>query len=90
MLGQKDKQKQHDYLYWEFYEQGSRQAVRFGSWKAIHEPMFSGNVVLYDLSKDIAETNDLAKGHPDLVKKAVGYMEDAHRPDPKWTVRGKR
>ncbi|MFT5407144.1 MAG: arylsulfatase A-like enzyme, partial [Verrucomicrobiales bacterium] len=90
LLGQKDKQKQHDYLYWEFYEQGSRQAVRFGSWKAIREPMFSGNVVLYDLSKDIAETNDLAKAHPDLVKKAVGYMEDAHRPDPKWTVRGKR
>jgi arylsulfatase A-like enzyme len=88
LLGQSDKQKTHDYLYWEFYEQGSRQAVRFGDWKAIREPMLKGKVALYDLSKDIGETNDLAKKHPDLVKKAVGFMEEAHRPDPKWKIRG--
>ena len=90
LLGQSDKQKTHDYLYWEFYEQGSRQAVRFGDWKAIREPMLTGKVALYDLSKDIGETNDLAKKHPNLVKKAVGFMEEAHHPDPKWKIRGEK
>ena len=90
LLGQDAKQKQHDYLYWEFYEQGSRQAVRFGPWKAIREPMFTGDIALYDLSKDIGETNNIAKAHPDRVKQAAGYMADAHRPDPKWKVRGRR
>ena len=28
-------------LYWEFYERGSAQAVRFGKWKAIRSPMFT-------------------------------------------------
>jgi len=28
-------QKDHDYLYWEFFEGGFRQAVRMGDWKAI-------------------------------------------------------
>lgn len=90
LLGQSDKQKTHDYLYWEFYEQGSRQAVRFGDWKAIREPMLTGKVALYDLSKDIGETNDLAKKHPNLVKKAVGFMEEAHHPDPKWKIPGEK
>ena len=29
------KQKQHEYLYWEFHEQGGRQAVRMSRWKAV-------------------------------------------------------
>lgn len=87
LLGQKDEQKQHDYLYWEFYEQGSRQAVRFGKWKAIRQPMLSGNVMLFDLSQDVGESNNLAPEHPDLVQRAIGYMDEAHVPDPKWKVR---
>ena len=69
--GMNDKQKEHAYLYWEFYEQGSRQAVRFGTWKAIREPMITGSIQLYDLSKDIAETNDLAATKPELVEQAA-------------------
>ena len=53
-------QQKHEYLYWEFYERGSRQAVRFGKWKAIRQPMHTGEVELYDLSKDIGEKSDLA------------------------------
>ena len=72
LLGQPDTQQAHDYLYWEFYEQGSRQAVRFGDWKAIREPMLNGKVRLFDLSHDLSESHDLAKEHADLVEKAVG------------------
>src|SRR5262249_31257131 len=86
LLGQNNKQRQHEYLYWEVYEQGSRQAVRFGRWKAIREPMLTGKVQLYDLSVDVGEQNDLAAAQPEVVKRAVAMMGQAHVPDPKWQV----
>jgi len=39
----KKGQKQHDYLYWEFHEDGGRQAIRQGGWKAIRQHIASGN-----------------------------------------------
>lgn len=90
LLGQATEQEQHPYLYWEFYEQGSRQAVRFGDWKAIREPMHDGKMQLYHLGKDIGEETNVASEHPDLVKKAAAFMDEAHRPDPKWQIRGRR
>ena len=83
----KGRQKKHDYLYWEFYEQGSRQAVRFGNYKAIREPMLSGKVQLFNLAKDLKEENDLAKENPKLVKKATALMDEAHVNDPRWQVK---
>ncbi len=88
LLGQSKTQRPHDYLYWEFYEQGSRQAVRFGRWKAIREPMLNGQVQLYDLSVDVGEENDLAAAQPEIVKRAVRLMEEAHVSDPKWVPAG--
>src|SRR6188474_3335080 len=41
------QQKQAEYLYWEFYEQGSKQAVREGNWKAVRIPMQTGKMELY-------------------------------------------
>ena len=90
LKGDTKDQKQHDYLYWEFYEQGSRQAVRFGDWKAIRQPMFDGNIELYNLSTDISEGMDLAAEKPDLVAQAKKMMDEAHVPDSKWKVRGRR
>ncbi len=90
LLGKPDEQKKHEYLYWEFYERGSAQAVRFGDWKAIREPMFTGEVQLYNLAEDIGEEHNVADRHPDLVAKAIAYMTDAHVDDPKWQVGGKK
>lgn len=87
MLGQQAKQQQHKYIYFEFYEQGGRQSVRFGNWKAIREPMFTGKVQLYDLSKDVGEKNDIAAANPELVKQVTAYMDEAHVDDPMWQVR---
>ncbi|MEM0897120.1 MAG: arylsulfatase [Verrucomicrobiota bacterium] len=81
-------QKKHRYLYWEFYERGGKQAVRFDNWKAIRQPMFSGNVELYDLKNDIGEEQDLASEKPDLVRKAKVMMNEAHVPHENWKVRG--
>jgi len=87
LQGRPREQRAHDHLYWEFYEQGGRQAVRFGTWKAIREPMRTGAIRLYDLASDLGEEKDLAAARKDLVARAVRYMDEAHVPDPVWTVR---
>jgi uncharacterized sulfatase len=87
LLGRPREQRVHDYLYWEFYEQGSRQAVRFSTWKAIREPMRTGPIRLYDLASDLGEERDRAAERKDLVAQAARYMDEAHVPDPAWTVR---
>ncbi len=71
-------------MYWEFYEKGSAQAVRFGKWKAIRQPMFTGEVKLYDMSNDAGEKRDHAKRRPDLVRHANNLLDKAHTPDPNW------
>jgi arylsulfatase A-like enzyme len=86
LLGNREEQKEHAYLYWEFYEQGSRQAVRFGHWKAIREPMLTGDIQLFDLATDEKEQTDLAANQAELVKKAAEMMDQAHRSDPRWPV----
>ena len=87
LLGSPEEQKQPEYLYWEFYEKGSKQAVRFGDWKAIRKPMFDGKIELYNLADDIGEENDLGGAEPELVKKAESLMEKAHVPNPMWKIR---
>ena len=77
-------------MYWEFYERGSAQAVRFGKWKAIRKPMFTGKIELYDMSNDAGEKRDYAERRPDLAKHAANLLEKAHEPDPNWKVRGRR
>ncbi len=52
----RQKQKEHTYLYWEFYEQGGKQAVRSGKWKAIRIPMFDGKTELFDLDGDLGRS----------------------------------
>lgn len=86
ITGHPQQQKQADYLYWEFYERGGKQAVRAGKWKAIRIPMFTGTTQLFDLSQDIAEQNDLAKQFPDEVKRLEQMMDAAHTPHPNWKV----
>jgi arylsulfatase A-like enzyme len=77
------KQKQHEYLYWEFHEQGSKIAVRMGNWKAIKlniDKIPQGATELYDLSADEGETTDLSASNPEIVKKMEELMKEAHRP----------
>ncbi|NQT12865.1 MAG: arylsulfatase, partial [Planctomycetes bacterium] len=90
LLGKDDQQKQHDHLYWEFYEQGSKQAVRKGNWKAVRQPMFTGKTELYDLSADLGEEDDVAGDHPEMVAKMEAIMKEAHVPSPRWIVKPRK
>ncbi|MEM8734294.1 MAG: arylsulfatase [Planctomycetota bacterium] len=87
--GKPKQQLPHEYLYWEFYEQGGKQAVRSGKWKAIRMPWMTGKTQLFDLSQDIGESTDLADQHPDVTQRLEGMMADAHTPHPNWQSRGK-
>ena len=81
------EQKQHDYLYWEFYEQGSKQAVRWKNWKAVRMPMLTGQTELYNLDVDLGETKDVAAEHPEVVGRLEEMMDAARVPDPNWKPR---
>ena len=75
------KQKKHEYLYWEFHEQGGKTAVRTGDWKAVKlnaDKIPQGATELYDLSSDEGETTDLSSSNPEIVKKMEGIMKEAH------------
>lgn len=80
-------QRANRFLYWEFYERGSAQAVRMGNWKAIRAPMFSDQIELYDLAADVGETRDVAAAHPEIVRRASAIMDEAHVPSELWRVK---
>ena len=82
LLG-KPGQKEHDYIYFEFHEQGGKQSVRKGKWKLIRlnvlEPEKT-TLELYDLSKDIGEEHNIAAEHPKVVKELETLMDHSRIP----------
>ncbi|MCA9731915.1 MAG: arylsulfatase [Deferribacteres bacterium] len=70
------QQKEHDYLYWEYEEQGRHKAaVRAGNWKAVL-PGTKEPVELYDLSVDSQEQNNLAAKQPEILAGMVKIIEE--------------
>jgi arylsulfatase A-like enzyme len=81
------RQTEHQYLYWEFHERGSAQAVRLGNWKGVIRPLGSRHVELYDLATDLGETRDVAAAHPEIVEQIVSIAKRAHRSSQLWPDR---
>lgn len=73
-------------LYWELYEGPTAQAVRFGKWKAIRSPAFTGAVELFDLSNDFEEKRDYSQRRADLLKHATNLLNKYHQPNPHWKM----
>ncbi len=74
-------QDEHEYLYWEFYERGGKQAVRWGKWKGIRLNVGKhpdGPLEVYHLETDLAETTNVAYDNPDIAKKLAEFMAEAH------------
>jgi len=87
LLGKSKKQKRHKFLYWEFHEQGKKQAVRMGDFKGVRlnaakKP--NGPIELYNLKTDIGEKNNIADKHPDIVAQIARYMKQARVPSKDW------
>ena len=92
LLGEKE-QEEHEYLYWEFYEQGGKKAARWGDWKAVQTGINKNPkapIEIYDLSKDIGEEKNLAEVRPDMVNRAKEIFTDAHEPSPNWIFADKK
>jgi arylsulfatase A len=86
LLGKKDQQ-QHAYLYWEFHEQGRKQAVRKGNWKGIRVGLAkdpAAPLALYNLKDDPGEERNVAAQHPELVREMQQIMQKEHTEDPVW------
>ncbi|MEC9055981.1 MAG: hypothetical protein VX633_11775, partial [Verrucomicrobiota bacterium] len=82
------KQKQHEYLYWEFFEGGGKRAARIGKWKAVQNQVNrkgqDAPVEIYDLESDRAEINNLAAQNPELITRVRKIFKAAHTPSPLW------
>ena len=82
-------QKQHEYLYWEFYENGVSQAVLLnGRWKAIRRRQVTAPIQLYDLAADLGEQTDVAKQNPRLAARCAEIMRTAHVDNDDWRIPG--
>ena len=83
LLGQAGTQRQHESLYWEFHEQGGKQAVLQDRWKAVRLQVGknpNGPIELYDLAQDPKETRDIAPQHPDKARELAALMDSSRIP----------
>jgi arylsulfatase A-like enzyme len=79
------RQRNHEFLYWEFHERGFSQAARMGDWKAVRKSQGSP-LELYDLKNDLGEQNDVAVKHPEVVKKIEDYLKTARTESELWPI----
>ncbi|MAT31152.1 MAG: N-acetylgalactosamine-6-sulfatase [Roseibacillus sp.] len=82
------EQKQHEYLYWEFFEGGGKRAVRIGKWKAVQNQVNregqNASIEIYDLESDRAETRNLADQNTELITRVRNIFKRAHTPSALW------
>lgn len=81
-------QARHEFLYWEFHEQGGKQAVRMGRWKGIRrkcKQSLDGPIELYDLENDIGEQHDVAAEHPEVAARVAQIMAREHGPSERFS-----
>lgn len=82
LLGNDKKQKNHEYLYFEFPEKGGQVAVRMGDWKGVKSNMKKNRNApweIYNLKTDEKEMTDLAIQHPELVMKFEEILKKEHQ-----------
>lgn len=89
ITGQQEKQQQHEFLYWELIGWSPREAVRFDNWKAFRAPLGYGDTLLFDLSKDLSEQQNVADLYPEIVRRAEHYMDASHVDNEHWKAPAK-
>jgi arylsulfatase A-like enzyme len=82
LKGNTTTQKKHDYIYFEYPENGGQVAIRNGDWKGVRtnvrkDPKAPWQV--FDLRNDRNETTDVAGKHPDLVKQFDAVQKNEHQ-----------
>jgi len=85
LMGQSQPQLRERFLYWEFFERGFQQAVRWGDWKAVRQGQ-DEPLELYALDSDPGEENNVAQDHPELIDRITRYLNTARTPSQHWPV----
>jgi arylsulfatase A-like enzyme len=86
------QQNSHDHLYWEFHEQGGKQAVRKDKWKLVKLDVFDSsktNFELYNLDADPAEKQDISTDHPGILEELTAILEKEHVYNPDFPFKEK-
>ncbi len=85
LLGQPQRQGEHEFLYWEFHERRFTQAVLYqGRWKAIRRGGPGAPIALYDQQADVPEMQNVADQYPQIVQKITEYMNTARSASGHW------
>ncbi len=80
------RQKNHEFLYWEFHEGGSKQAVRMNDWKAVR--LGPGQPLeLYNLKTDRAESLNVAGENPAVIAQIEEYLKTARTENEHWPLK---
>lgn len=88
LLGNRAKQPQHQFLYWEFHEGGFKQAALYqGRWKGIRTLGPEARVALYDQQADIVEKTNVADQHPEIAARIGTFLSSARTPSEDWVPR---
>ncbi|MEM9281973.1 MAG: sulfatase-like hydrolase/transferase [Verrucomicrobiota bacterium] len=82
LFGNEAEQQKHEFLYWEFLEQGGKKGVVTSKWKAIQLDSLKDPqpTELYDLENDPSETTDIAEQFPEVVQQMEEWIAASHRP----------
>ena len=73
-------------VYFMIDELGYYELSLMGQWKAHHKGGEQAPWQLYDLSKDVGETTDVAAQTPDVLAQLKAFAAEAHRPMPHGEV----
>jgi arylsulfatase A len=89
LFGRPGRQRRHEYLFWEFFGYGGQQAVRLDDWKGVRRNLHKGNttVELYNLKEDVGERQNVAGGHPEVVRRIEEIMRSAHAPSKLFPIK---
>lgn len=89
------EQEKHDQLYWELQlvsrpnKTGFLQAARMGKWKAVRYGN-KGKTELYDLEKDLFETNDVAEQYPEIVEQMEATLKTQSKENKHYPYAGQK
>ncbi len=85
LLGRESEQGKHEYLYWEFTEQGGKQALLKDNWKLVYF-IKNEQYELYDLRKDKEEKINLINDNPLIFEELKGKMTHARTPSQEFPL----